>query len=122
MSPKLSIDVDEPASGAFTPGEWVRGRVRVHQGGNSRALHVEIRFRERTTDYSATPATYGQTELQQGELVAGANFPFAIQLPADCFPSFATSNAALYYEVHARSDERGLDTHADTHIVVMTGG
>ena len=121
MSPALSIDVDEPAAGAFKPGDWVRGRVNVVEGGKSRAVHVEVRFRERTSDYSATPATYGQTQLNQGELAAGASFPFAIQLPPDCMPSFASSNAALYYEVHARSDERGLDTHADAHIVVMSG-
>jgi hypothetical protein len=120
VSPKLTIDLDDPAGGAFTPGDWVRGRVNVLEGGKSRALHVEVRFRERTSDYSATPAVYGQTQLHQGELTTGASFPFAIQLPPDCMPSLATSNAALYYEVHARSDERGLDTHADAHIVVMT--
>jgi hypothetical protein len=119
VSPALSIAVDEPAGGAFKPGDWVRGRVNVVEGGNSRALHVEVRFRERTSDYSATPARYGQTQVHQGELAAGASFAFAIQLPADCFPSFASSNAALYYEVHARSDERGLDTHADAHVVVL---
>ena len=120
MSPALAIHVEPP--GPFKPGEWVRGRVDVLEGGNSRALHVEVRFRERTSDYSATPANYGRAELHQGELVAGANFPFAIQLPADCFPSFATSNAALYYELHAKSDEPGLDTHSEEPIVVTTGG
>jgi hypothetical protein len=118
VSPKLSIDVDKPPEGSFKPGDWVRGRVNVLEGGKSRELHVEVRFRERTSDYSATPATYGQTELHQGELTAGASFPFAIQLPPDCFPSFQSSNAMLFYEVHARSDERGLDTHADAHFEV----
>jgi hypothetical protein len=119
VSPSLAIHVEPP--GPFKPGDWVRGRVDVLEGGNSRALHVEVRFRERTSDYSATPAIYGRAELHQGELVAGASLPFAIQLPADCFPSFSTGNAALYYEVHAQSDERGLDTHADAHIAVTTG-
>ena len=120
MSPALSIQVDKPPEGSFKPGDWVRGRVNVTEGGNSRALHVEVRFRERTSDYSATPAVYGQTELNQGELTAGASFPFAIQLPPDCYPSFQSGNAMLFYEVHARSDERGLDTHADARFEVKT--
>jgi hypothetical protein len=115
VSPALSIEVD---GDTFTPGEWVRGRVRVAEGGNSRALSVELRFRERTSDYSATAATYGQSVLHQGELAPGMSFDFAIQLPADCFPSFQSEHAELFYEVHARSDERGLDTHADARFEV----
>jgi hypothetical protein len=122
VSPALHVDVDEPPEGSFKPGDWVRGRVRVVEGGSSRALSVDVRFRERTSDYSATPATYGETVLHEGELTAGASFPFAIQLPADCFPSFETLNGELYYEVHARSDERGPDTHAELRINVQTSG
>jgi Arrestin (or S-antigen), N-terminal domain len=121
VSPSLGIDVDKPPAGSFRPGDWVRGRVNVLEGGKSRALHVEVRFRERTSDYSATPAVYGQTQLHEGELTAGASFPFAIQLPPDCFPSLQTENAMLFYEVHARSDERGLDTHADAYFEVNAG-
>jgi Arrestin (or S-antigen), N-terminal domain len=115
MSPALSVELD---SDTFTPGDWVRGRLRVVEGGSSRALNVEVRFRERTKDYSATAATYGQTQLHQGELTRGMSFPFAIQLPADCFPTFQSEHAELFYEVHARSDERGLDTHADARFEV----
>jgi hypothetical protein len=121
VSPKLTVDIDKPVEGSFKPGDWVRGRVDVLEGGKSRALHVEVRFRERTSDYSATPATYGQTQLHEGELSAGASFPFAVQLPPDCFPSLQTTNAMLFYEVHARSDERGLDTHADAYFEVKAG-
>jgi hypothetical protein len=120
VSPSLSIDVDKPPEGNFKPGAWVRGRVNVIEGGKSRALQVEVRFRERTNDYSATPAIYGQTQLHEGDLTAGASFPFAIQLPPDCFPSLQTANAMLFYEVHARSDERGLDTHADVYFEVKS--
>ena len=118
MSPALTIDVDEPTGGDFKQGDWVRGRVRVVDGGDSRALSVELRFHERTSDYSSTAATYGDAQLHQGELAAGASFPFAIQLPSDCFPSFSTEHGELYYEVHVRSDERGSDTHAERRITV----
>jgi hypothetical protein len=122
VSPALHVDVDDPPAGSFKPGDWVRGSVRVVEGGNSRALSVSVRFRERTSDYSATPATYGESVLHQGELTAGATFPFAIQLPSDCVPSFETLNAELYYEVHAQSDERGRDTHAELRISVQSSG
>jgi hypothetical protein len=118
VSPALLIDVDEPHGDSFKPGDWVRGRVRVVEGGTSGGLSVELRFRERTSDYSATAATYGQAQLHDAELSPGASFPFAIQLPPDCFPSFSTPNGELYYEVHARSVVRGPDTHADTRIAV----
>jgi hypothetical protein len=122
VSPALGIEVDKPPEGSFKPGDWVRGRVKVVEGGSSRALHVEVRFRERTSDYSATPAIYGRTQLHEGELTAGASFPFAIELPPDCYPSLQTSNAMLFYEVHAHSDERGLDTHAEAPFDVKASG
>ena len=96
--------------------------MKVIEGGNSRSLSVDVRFRERTTDYSSTAATYGEAVLHQGELTPGASFPFAIQLPPDCFPSFSTQNGELYYEVHARSDERGPDTQAELRISVDPRG
>jgi hypothetical protein len=118
VSPALDIDIDKPPVGCFKPGDWVRGHVNVTEGGKSRALSIELRFRERTTDYSATAATYGQSVLHQGELTPGMSFDFATQLPADCFPSFQSEHAELFYEVHARSDEPGLDTHADARLEV----
>ena len=83
------------------------------------SIRVALHYRESTADYKATSATYGEAELHQGELTAGASFPFAIQLPSDCFPSFQRDNGELYYEVHARSDELGPDTHVERRIKVQ---
>ena len=120
MSPALNLELDEPAAGSFRPGDWVRGRVNVVEGGNSRALTVVVRFLESTADYKATGATYGEAGLHQGELSAGASFTFAIQLPPDCFPSYQSAHGELYYEVQAKSDERGPDTHVERRIGVNT--
>jgi hypothetical protein len=109
VSPALDLSVDEPAGGQFRPGDWVRGRVSVVEGGDSRALTVAVYFREKTHDYSATGATYGGAPVHQGELAAGTSFPFAIELPPDALPTYSSANGELFYEVEAKSDERGRD-------------
>jgi hypothetical protein len=121
VSPRLDLQVDEPAGGSgFRPGDWVRGRVSVLEGGGSRALSVSIQFRERTRDYSSTAATYGGDPIHEGELSAGASLSFAVQLPADALPSYSSANGELFYEVEAKSDERGPDTR-ETRQIEVTG-
>ena len=122
MSPALRLEIDEPAGGGgFRPGDWVRGRVSVLEGGGSRSLSVAVHFRERSPDYSATPATYGGTPVHEGDLTQGASFSFAVQLPPDALPSHSSANGELFYEVEAKSDERGLDTRESKRIEVTTG-
>jgi hypothetical protein len=118
VSPTLRLEVEEPADGGFRPGDWVRGRVSVLEGGGSRSLSVYVHFRERSRDYSATPASYGGAPVHQGELPPGASFDFAVQLPPDALPSHSSANGELFYEVEAKSDERGLDTRESQRIEV----
>ena len=121
MSPILRLEIEQPAAGgSFRPGEWVRGRVSVLQGGGSRSLSVSVHFRERTRDYSATGASYGGTPVHEGDLAEGASFNYAIQLPPDALPSFSSANGELFYEVEAKSDERGPDTRESKRIEVTT--
>jgi hypothetical protein len=118
VSPALDLEVDQPAHGAFGPGDWVRGRVTVLGGGKSRALTVVLRYRERTDDYSATAATYEVAPLHVGDLVARDSFAYAVQLPADALPGYSSANGELYWEVEARSDELGPDTVTQLRIEV----
>jgi hypothetical protein len=116
----VNVPLDEPAGGSFRPGEWVRGRVAVLEGGGSRALIVSVHFRERTRDYSATAASYGGTPVHEGDLTAGASFNFAIDLPPDALPSHSSANGELFYEIEVKSDERGLDTRVQQRIEVAS--
>jgi hypothetical protein len=118
VSPALDLEVEQPARGAFAPGDWVRGRVTVLGGGKSRALTVTLRYRERTDDYSSTAATYEIAPLHVGDLVARARFDYAVQLPADALPGYSSANGELYWEVEARSDELGPDTVTQQRIEV----
>jgi hypothetical protein len=118
VSPALDLDVQPPGAGSFRPGDWVRGRVSVLGGGGSRSLSVSVHFRERTSDYSSTAATYGGAPLNEGDLTAGAAFDFAVQLPPDALPSVSSANGELFYEVEAKSDEFGLDTKVAQRIEV----
>jgi hypothetical protein len=89
-------------------------------GGSSRSLSVSVHFRERTRDYSDTAASYGGTPVHEGDLTEGLRFKFAIELPPDALPSFSSANGELFYEVEAKSDERGPDTRETKRIEVTT--
>jgi hypothetical protein len=55
----------------------------------------------------------------------GCGSPFTLVLPADALPSYRSQNGELYWEVHARSDELGRDTHVRERVLVgvaRTGG
>jgi hypothetical protein len=110
VSPALELSVDEPADGRFRPGDWVRGRVSVLQGGGSRSLSVSLKYRESTRDYSATARTEGDAEINSGDLTGGTSFPFAIAVPPDALPTYSSANGELFWEVEAKSDEPGPDT------------
>jgi hypothetical protein len=105
----------------YAPGETVSGTVAVTEGGGSRKLEVELRFREGTSeDYEHTVVALPGGELHTGDLETGASFPFSIALPDDALPSFKSANGELYWELDARSDERGVDTHERQRVVVST--
>jgi hypothetical protein len=105
----LAIDLDGES---FEAGDAVRGRVRVVEGGRSRGLHVELRFCEHSNGYRTVAHTVAPPEpLHRGDLPHGATIDFVLGLPADAPPGFSGPHGELYWEVHARSDEFGADTH-----------
>jgi hypothetical protein len=113
---KLEVQLDGEA---YAPGETVTGSVLVLEGGGSRSLDVSLHFRERTSeDDEHTPVTLSGGELHAGDLTTGASYPFGIQLPPDALPNFKSKHGELFWEVDARSDERGRDTHARKRIDV----
>jgi hypothetical protein len=117
VSLALELTLDDTQ---LRPGDWVRGKVTAIEGGKSRALKLSVHFRERTADYSATVRTEGGAPIHYGDIAAGESFDFAIQLPADALPSYASANGELYWEVEAKSDESGFDTVLGHRIVVTT--
>ena len=110
MSPAFAIELDRPEATPYRPGDCVRGRVQVTQGGGSRNLTVALQLRERSPDYTAIGASCGGEPVHSGELVEGTSFDFAIELPGDAPPGYRSAHAELRWEVEAWSDERGIDT------------
>jgi hypothetical protein len=116
----VSLALDLTLDGArYGPGDWVRGRVAVTEGGRSRALKVALHFRERTADYAAVARSEAIEPLHYGELASGQSFDFAIQLPPDALPNYSSANGALYWEVELKSDEPGFDTVLERQIEVV---
>jgi hypothetical protein len=111
-----------PERERYAPGETVAGAVVVAEGGSSRRLEIELRYREQTMleEYEHTALTVPGGELHTGDLEAGASFAFAIPLPADALPSFKSAHGELFWELDARSDERGVDTHERVRVVVAS--
>jgi hypothetical protein len=115
VSPSFELSLDRDR---FRPGETVNGNVRVVEGGRSRSVEVFLNYCERTADYSAVTRGVASGPLHQGDLQPGQSFSFALQLPPDALPRYSSSNAAIYWEVDVKSDERGIDTHERREIEV----
>jgi len=116
MSPRLELQVDREQ---YAPGETVTGNVTVAEGGRSRKLEVSLRYREKAEDdYEHTAVTLPGGELHTGDLVEGASYPFAIALPGDALPGYASAHGELHWELEARSDELGVDTRECRRVVV----
>ena len=116
MSPRLELELE---GDTFDPGDAVRGTVHVVEGGGSRALHAELRFREHSNGYYSTAHTVTPPEpLHTGDLADGARIDFALGLPADAPPELSGPHGELFWELHVRSDELGPDTHVSRPISV----
>ncbi len=115
MSPKLSIAFDRPS---VAPGGEVAGRVQVLEGGRSRRLSIMLRYRDATADYHGWSIEIPGPTIHEGALEVSAEYPFAIRLPADALPALSGVHGRTWWEIEARSDERGLDTVARAKLMV----
>jgi hypothetical protein len=116
VSPRLAVRVDRES---HAPGDVVRGTVDVLEGGRSRRLEVLLLFHERSDDYERVARTVETEPLHEGDLPSVGAFSFALALPDDALPAYRSSHGELYWEVDARSDEFGRDTHARERLNVV---
>ena len=115
---RLQLDLDI-GSQAARPGATVAGSVLVLEGGGTRSLTASLEFHEHSTSGGNKVVTSISTgPLHEGELAAGTRFPFTLVLPGDALPSYRSENGELYWEVHVRSDELGVDTHVRKRVLV----
>jgi hypothetical protein len=115
VSPVLELWLDREH---YAPGDTVRGTVRVLEGDRSRSLEVTLNYNELTEDYAAVAASVSSGPLNTGDLTTGMSFGFALALPQDAFPNYSSEHGELFWEVDARSDEFGTDTHVRRRIEV----
>jgi hypothetical protein len=104
--PRLQLQIERST---YAPGETVRAWVRALEGGDSRAGMAQLRYVERTEDYTEV-AWEKMERLWNGDLAQGASYEFQIPLPDDAKPGYRSENGSLTWEVFARSDEFGRDT------------
>ena len=60
----------------------------------------------------------GSGPVHTGEITAGDSYPFEVTIPNNALPAYRSRHGELYWEVDARSDEFGRDTHARRRIDV----
>lgn len=116
MSLRLEVQLDRES---YRAGEAVTGTVLVLEGGSSRALEATLEFKEKSSDYDATPRKVGPQRLHEGDLATGESYELAVELPQDALPSLKSEHGELYWELDVRSDERGPDTHERRRIEVV---
>ena len=115
MSPELQLQLHD--AHPYTLGETIRGNVVLLEGGRSRSLEVELRYIEKTKDYSKA-TTISSAPLHEGDLTKATLFEFEVLLPEDGTPDYRTNHSELYWELGVKSDELGLDTHESRRVEV----
>jgi hypothetical protein len=88
----------------------VQGTILVLEGGGSRSVEALLTYNEKTKDYLDVATSIPST-LHQGDLTTGTSFEFELALPPDALPGYKSEHGELYWEVDAKSDEAGRDTH-----------
>jgi hypothetical protein len=103
----------------YMPGETVKGRVVVLEGGSSESLEVLLEYNETAEDdYSAVATSFSTGPLHSGDLATGSSFEFGLALPPDAFPNYESEHGELYWELDAKSAAFGRDTHERRRIEV----
>jgi hypothetical protein len=115
MSPLLELQLDRER---YALGETIRGTVQVLDGGSSRSLEVLLNYYEETEHFAEVAGSTSTGPLQTGDLTTGMSFDFELTLPPDALPNYRSEHGELYWEVDARSEKRGPDTHARRRIEV----
>jgi len=116
VSARLQLELDRER---YLPGETIKGRVLVLEGGGSESLEVLLEYNETAEDdYSAVAASFSSGPVHTGDLATGMSFDFELALPPDAFPNFRSRHGELYWHVDATSAELGRDTHERRRIEV----
>jgi hypothetical protein len=119
MSVRLQLELERER---YEPGDAVRGTIVLLEGGGSRSLEALLQYKEETADYAEVAISIPSGRLHEGDLVSGASFEFGLNLPPDALPNYRSEHGELYWEVDAKSDEPGRDTHDCRRIEVEPRG
>jgi hypothetical protein len=106
------------ASGQFSPGDQVAGRVDVTESGRVRKLEVLLRCHDSTPSYKGISWSTASSPLATGSVAAPASYSFSVALPADAPPTFSNGGASIWWDVDARCDVVGSDVHVAHQIEV----
>lgn len=117
MSAVLELSLDREH---YAPGDAVTGTIRVVAGGRSRSLEITLNLNEKTDDYAAVATRVSSGPLTTGDLTTGISVGFVLALPPDAVPNYRSEHGELFWELDARSDEPGIDTHERRRIDVAT--
>jgi hypothetical protein len=118
VSPTLELQLDRER---YEPGGTVRGTILVLEGGSSRSLEALLEYKEETEDYLEVASSIRSGLFHESDLATGTSFEFELALPPEALPSYRSEHGELYWEVDAKSNEIGRDTHARRRIELATG-
>jgi hypothetical protein len=95
----------------YTPGDTIRGRILVLEGGASRSLEVLLEYKEDSKDVTGVATSVSTGPLYDGDLETGLSFGFELTLPQDAFPNYRSQHGELYWQLDVKSERSGRDVH-----------
>ena len=115
---RFQVVLDTPQAG---PGETVAGVARVTEDESSRRVFARLYFMESVSTGAGTHrvAELDPVTLHEGDLVAGQEFSFRLELPEGALRTYAGNQGRLAWYAEVVSDEPGFDSRGEAEVLVV---
>jgi hypothetical protein len=112
---KFDLELDSPGAG---PGDAVTGLARVGEDERSRRVFARLYFMETVGGKFHRVAESEPQTLHEGDLSAGQEFRFRLELPDGALRTYSGEQSRLGWYVEVISDEPGFDSRGDAEVLV----
>jgi hypothetical protein len=112
---RFDVELDSPEAG---PGDPVAGVARAGEDERSRRVFARLYFMETVGGKIHRVAELEPETLHEGDLRAGQELRFRLELPAGALRTYSGEESRLGWYVEVVSDEPGFDSRGDAEVLV----